>query len=446
MIKRDDFEKIAKSLYSALKPKEYLILGIAAEESDFVRVNQSKVRQAGRVEEILLSLELIIEAADGLRKSSTCFNLKMNPQEDLAKALAQLKELKEVTTSLPVDLYAQLPIQSESSESSSKGKFPSKDQIFSQLLVPLQGLDAAGLYAGGKILRGMSHSLGLSHWFETESFSFDFSVFDSSQRAVKELYAGGLWNESDYQKKIENARLLLEGLSKPCRKVGKGRHRAYLAPAAVHDILGMFSWGGLSEASIQNGESPLRKVREGSRQFSPLFSLSEDFRSGLVPRFTSEGELAPEFLPLIEEGRLKSSLVSRRSAKEFSLTSTAANGSETLRSARMKTGNLDPQNAMKSLDEGLWISNLHYLNWSDQPAGRITGMTRYACMWIENGKPVGPLENMRFDDTLFSVLGDELEDIDSVSQWIPDTSTYEMRSLGGLQAPGMLLKNFHLTL
>ena len=30
--------------------------------------------------------------------------------------------------------------------------------------------------------------------------------------------------------------------------------------------------------------------------------------------------------------------------------------------------------------------NLHYLNWSDNIGGRITGMTRYACFWVENGE------------------------------------------------------------
>ena len=52
---------------------------------------------------------------------------------------------------------------------------------------------------------------------------------------------------------------------------------------------------------------------------------------------------------------------------------------------------------MKKIDTGLYLGNLHYLNWSDNIGGRITGMTRYACFWVEDGEIVAPIENMRFE-------------------------------------------------
>lgn len=42
-------------------------------------------------------------------------------------------------------------------------------------------------------------------------------------------------------------------------------------------------------------------------------------------------------------------------------------------------------------------TQLWYLNFSDRPGGRITGMTRFASFWVEDGRIVAPLNVMRFD-------------------------------------------------
>ena len=83
------------------------------------------------------------------------------------------------------------------------------------------------------------------------------------------------------------------------RKIKPGSYRTYIAPAGVADIIQMFSWGGVGEASIRQGNSSLSKMRQNKISLSPCFSLSEDFTTGLVPRFNGNGELAPEKLDLI---------------------------------------------------------------------------------------------------------------------------------------------------
>jgi predicted Zn-dependent protease len=73
-------------------------------------------------------------------------------------------------------------------------------------------------------------------------------------------------------------------------------------------------------------------------------------------------------------------------------------------------------------------------------------MTRYACFWVEGGKLSAPIQNLRFDDSMYRVLGDNLESITSSGEFIPSTDTYGQRSLGGIFAPGLLVKNFTFTL
>ena len=154
-------------------------------------------------------------------------------------------------------------------------------------------------------------------------------------------------------------------MEKQPRKIEPGSYRTYIAPAGVADIIQMFSWGGVGEASIQQGNSSLSKMRQGEVKLSPCFSLSEDFTTGLVPRFNGNGELAPEKLDLILSGSLKNTLVSSRTAKEYGLESNFASDGESLRSPVLEPGDLKEEQIIKNLDTGIYLSNLHYLNWSE---------------------------------------------------------------------------------
>ena len=73
-------------------------------------------------------------------------------------------------------------------------------------------------------------------------------------------------------------------------------------------------------------------------------------------------------------------------------------------------------------------------------------MTRYACFWVEGGEIVGPIQDMRFDDSLFRVLGSELVNLTEQTLMEPSVETYFMRSLGGKRIPGILVNDFKLTL
>ena len=152
------------------------------------------------------------------------------------------------------------------------------------------------------------------------------------------------------------------------------------------------------------------------------------------------------FLNLILAGTLENTLISSRTSKEYNVLSNFAGENESLRSPVLSPGDLNEDKVVKNLDTGIYLSNLHYLNWSDRPGGRITGMTRYACFWIENGEVVAPIENMRFDDSIYNFFGDNLEAVTDKAHLNPSVLTYDGRNLGGVTCPGILLKSFELTL
>jgi predicted Zn-dependent protease len=149
---------------------------------------------------------------------------------------------------------------------------------------------------------------------------------------------------------------------------------------------------------------------------------------------------------LIENGKLADALVSPRSAKEYGLQTNAADGRESPESLELAAGTLAEDAILKALDTGLYISNLWYLNFSDRPAGRITGMTRFATFWVEDGRIVAPVKPMRFDDSIYRILGDNLIDLTRSRELLLDPSTYGERSTSSARLPGALLSSMRFTL
>jgi predicted Zn-dependent protease len=73
-------------------------------------------------------------------------------------------------------------------------------------------------------------------------------------------------------------------------------------------------------------------------------------------------------------------------------------------------------------------------------------MTRFASFWVEGGKIRAPLNVMRFDDTAYRILGENLESLTRERDLVPDGDTYGQRSTGSMRTPGALVRDFALTL
>jgi len=154
----------------------------------------------------------------------------------------------------------------------------------------------------------------------------------------------------------------------------------------------------------------------------------------------------PSSVTLVESGRLRAALVSPRSAKEYGLDTNAANGRESPESLDMAAGALRQDAVLAALDTGLYIGNLWYTNFSDRPAGRITGMTRFATLWVERGRIVAPVNVMRFDDTIYRMFGSNLLELTVDRDLLVDPGTYGERSTGSARLPGMLVSAMRFTL
>jgi len=436
------FKIFSSKLFDSLLKDETLKMTFSGESSQFIRINNAKIRQAGYVDDADVELTLI----SNNRTCSRSFTYTNEPDNNLKTALSILTDMRDEITQLPVDPYIVEPILSNSTEDIRHCSLLNEEQVVDALLPVMQNVDLVGIWASGRAFRGAANSLGLNHWFETDSFTLDYSLVTPQHQMVKGTFSGEDWDQNKYEEFLSASKNKLELLNKKPVKISPGSYRVWFEPAAVSDFIGMFSWNGVGEASIQQGCSGFSKMRNNSELLSPKFTLKEDFSSGMVPRFNSEGEIAPETMTLIDRGKLQNTLVSSRTAAEYGVESNMAENGEFLRSPKMQSGSLSEVDILPSIDNGLFISNIHYLNWSDNPSGRITGLTRYACFQVERGEVVAPIETMRFDDTFYRFFGSELEAVGKKVNIIPDVSTYYRRSLEVMKCPGILVNSFALTL
>jgi predicted Zn-dependent protease len=440
------FEQLSDFAFSQLQRGEHLGLNLAGEEQDYVRFSQAKVRQNTSVTQ--LDVEMIFQSKG--RKTSSTTSLLGHEKEDQARLAALLERARQEVEVLPPDPYLVPMMNHGSSRSQHHGRLLSAGDAVKDIAQTAAGSDFAGLYAGGPMIRANKNSLGQSHWFSTESFFVDYSLFavnsNQENKAVKGVYSDSQWSTAELAKHLQNSKNQLALLQKPTVTVKPGSYRTFFAPGAMAEISSMMSWGALSFSAMKRGTCALTKLYNGEVRLSEKFTFKENFRTGLSPRFNALGEVAPDELTLIKNGKLENMLVSSRSARQYGATANGAGEGEAPRSPEIATGTLAEAHALRELGTGLSLSHLHYLNWSDISAARITGMTRYACFWVENGEIVGPIKDLRFDDSLFRIFGSELIDLTSESVVDPAVSTYDARALGGKKLPGALLGSLTFTL
>ncbi len=439
---RGYFFDVYQQLEQGLHGSEILCASLSAECSDFVRLNHARVRQAGQVQQASMSLRLV----QGRRHALAECNLSGDLQGDLDQLRALLAGLRERLPLLPEDPHLLIPTQPASSDSRGDDQLPPAAQALASVLAAAEGLDLVGLYAQGAVQQGFAGSTGQRHWYESHSFALDYCLYHQADKAVKSTYAGFAWSEAELHARMQAARERLAVLARPAKVIKPGGYRAYLAPAALSEVLGLLAWEAFGLRNQRTGSSPLLRLVLGQERLHAGVNLSENVAGGLAPRFSDEGFARPDRVPLVSAGRHAGALVSPRSAQEYGQPTNGASQPEIPSSLELAGGELRTEQLLEQLGEGIWVSDLWYTNFSHRVSCRITGMTRFATCWVEGGQVVAPLAVMRFDESLYRMLGEQLQGLTREQEFLPSTETYFRRSTDSMRLPGALVRDFNLTL
>lgn len=434
------FRELSEILCADVAAGEVLLLNYQGEESDFVRLNYNKIRQAGRVHQQLLRLDLI----NNSRQTSALMPLTGNLNDDLGRAQSMLNRLREQLSLLPEDPHLNYATEVHNTVHHGANNIPAPDDAVEKLITAAQDLDLVGVWASGEMSHGFANSLGQFNWHSAYSFNLDWSIYREGDKAVKQNYAGLTWDKNYLTRKIAHGREALELLGHKPKTLEPGKYRVYLTPSALRELMEMVSWGGFGLKSHRTAQTPLLRMVREDATLNQDVTIGENHAIGLTPRFTRAGFIKPDRVELITEGTYRDCLANRRSAKEYNM---AVNcGIEHPQSLEINSGKLHHNDIYNALDTGLYISNLWYCNFSDRNHCRITGMTRFACLWVEQGRPASPANVMRFDESIYHILGDRLEGLTHEQQHILDTSSYQWRSNASVHLPGALVNDFTFTL
>jgi predicted Zn-dependent protease len=436
------FLDLAQHAVGQLQGSELLLVNFSGEHSDFVRFNRARVRQAGSVMQANLGLTLI----DRGRRLRTTLTLAFNEAADQAAIRSAIQLMRSDLSSVPVDPLLLFATEAADSNLERRGRLPSAEEAVDGVIAGAGSADLVGIFASGPVYRGFANSLGQRNWHGVDSFQLNWSVFLAGDKAVKSTCAGEAWDANDVSRRIQATRDHLQHLAVAPRDIEPGQYRAFLTPAAMDELVGMLNWDGVSARSQLTRQSALQRLVDGDSALADQITLRENTAEGMAPSFDESGFARPAQVSLITGGAHSGALVSARTAKEYNVAANGANEQESMQSGDLDGGSLAMSESLAALDRGILVANLWYLNFSDRSACRITGMTRFATFWVERGRIVAPLPVMRFDDSIYLMLGNSLEALTREREWIQSASTYGQRSVESSRVPGALLSSLTLTL
>jgi predicted Zn-dependent protease len=439
---QQEFFALADAITPLLRGAEVYTAHFGGEASDFVRFSGGAVRQAGSVQQRSLTLDLI----EGKRHASGTLTLSGSAAEDRDRLRTLVGELRAMRAQLADDPYLLYATDAPSTERRHTAQLPERGAAVAEIQAIGRGRDLVGIYAAGAMHAGFASSFGQRNWYTSENFNLDWSFFHDADKAVKAAYAGTEWDSAALQRKAELAGEQLAGLARAPKRIAPGRYRVYLAPAALWELLAVLGWGGFGLRAHRTKTTPLLRMIEEGMRLHPSIRMIENTAEGVAPDFQDAGFLRPDRVVLIDGGIYRDCLVSPRSAVEYGVPTNGATGVEAPSSIDMAAGTLPSERILAELGTGIYVSNLWYLNFSDRAACRTTGMTRFATFWVENGQIAAPLDVMRFDETVYRMLGEQLVGLTAEREFILDPGSYFQRSTDSARLPGALVDEFTLTL
>lgn len=193
-----------------------------------------------------------------------------------------------------------------------------------------------------------------------------------------------------------------------------GVYPVVLSAEAVLELL-PFIGAGLNAEAVRKGRSYVIG-REAEALFHPSLTLVDDgldLANFALP-FDFEGTPKAR-LTLLEAGRLKALASDRETAGFTGGASTghradaaafdAAIGPKVMHPVLLP-GAASEAELVAGLTRGIYVSRLHYVNMMDPRNLTLTGMTRDGTFWVEDGKIVKPLKNLRFTESMLAAFAD----------------------------------------
>jgi PmbA protein len=417
---------------------------VQSERSGFARYAASSVHQPTLIEDRSVTIRVVRDGRIG------CASTNRTDDEALGATAARAAEIADRT---PVDpsfpgLPAPArpaPVEGWDEETAALGPGEQADRAWAAI----EAAGDFGLY--GYFTSGVTElAVASTKGMAVSQATTDVNVVALAAADGRSGYAdAAAWRDGD----IDPAQVAREASEIAARTAGAGdagpaTYRAVLEPYAFGELLWYFGYSSLGALSLLEERSYLAG-RLGERIFDPAFSVYDDALDpgGLPKAFDFEG-VPKQRVAMVAAGTAKDVVWDRRTAARAGRESTGHALAAPAQSYGPQPFNLSVPAGGASIDElvsrveeGIYVTRLHYLNIVDPREGLITGMTRDGTFRIEGGRVTKPLVNLRFT-TSFPALIASIIGLGDRARLVNQSDFYGERYPFGALVPAIATEAF----
>ncbi len=271
-----------------------------------------------------------------------------------------------------------------------------------------------------------------SNVIASDGTSMGYGFAETVSRDIKDLNPEGIGEEA--------ARRAVESLH-PMR-VEPGEYEVVFLPYAVATAMFYLSYYGFTAQSYQDGVSFVCDYM-GKKAFAESVNIWDDGRDprGLAFPFDMEGVpkrkvvLAKDGVPT---GLLYDSYYAHKEGKKSTGHAGPFIGAFPAH-LFMGTGDASVEEMIQETRKGILVTRWHYVRVVHPRKAVVTGMTRDGTWLIENGEVKGPVMNMRFTDSMISLLAN-VEAVGKEAKTLP----FRMEP-SSFRVPALKSKKFRFT-
>jgi predicted Zn-dependent protease len=423
---------------------------VQSERSGFARFAASEVHQPTLIDNTVVQLRVV---RDGQVGAALTNRLDSDGLADLARRVVEAAQLAPADPTFPgLAERAEAPrVEGYDEDTAALG--PDELARFAAAAIEGAGrFDVYGFYTSGVTELAVASSTGVAaHQQLTDAMALVLAAGEEASGYAERAgwRAGGIDPAGVAAEAAEIA-----ARTRGARELEPGRYRAVLEPYALAELLQYFAWDSFGGLGLLEERSYL-SGRLGERIADAKVTIADDALDprGLPKAFDFEG-VPKQRVPLIEHGIARGVVWDRitaaRAGDDRASTGHAPAPADRVfgplpLALSVAAGDARSTDELVELvDDGIYVTRMHYLSIVHPREGVITGMTRDGTFRIRGGKVAEPLVNLRFTVSVADLLS-EVPGLTREPVLVNQSQFYDERYPHGVLTPALATARFNVT-
>jgi PmbA protein len=420
---------------------------LLTEDSSLTRFAQSSIHQHVAERNGTLVLRVVLGKKIAVVTTNILTRSSVRASIERAIALAEVQHPNDAFVSLPEP--SSIPRLETYSEGISR-LTPAKKAKMIKALVRLlrgKGFDASGAFSNGQVELAVVNSLGVEAYQKYSDLFFHLIAENGRGTG----YASFVARDPD---PFDIDSLAQEAICKVSKTepifVEPGEYEVILESHAVSELLSFLGYLGFNALAVQEERSFLCG-QFGRKLVDETVTIYDDGLDpqGLQVPFDFEG-IPKQRVVFFESGIAKDVTYDSYTAGREGKASTghgliAPNTSGPVPiNLFMNEGDSSPEEMIRSVRKGIYVTRFHYTNVVEPMKAVITGMTRDGTFLIEGGEIKGPVKNLRFTESILKVLS-RVRAISRNRRVCSEGTGYSRRFVTGTVVPAIKVDGFNFS-